>query len=126
MSDPTSPREINNGDTAANLSIHIQTLRSEVDKLRHQLSFAEKERKFLLIRVNILILFFSVIILINLPNSFYLSDTEKMQHYVNEERHIREENLRLQRKLQLEVERREALCRHLSESESRYEHYLIL
>lgn len=42
-----------------------------------------------------------------------------MQHYVNEERHIREENLRLQRKLQLEVERREALCRHLSESESR-------
>lgn len=46
VSDPTSPREINNGDTAANLSIHIQTLRSEVDKLRHQLSFAEKERKF--------------------------------------------------------------------------------
>lgn len=45
MSDPTSPREINNGDTAANLSIHIQTLRSEVDKLRRQLSFAEKERE---------------------------------------------------------------------------------
>ncbi|KAE8749887.1 hypothetical protein FOCC_FOCC003356 [Frankliniella occidentalis] len=91
VSDPTSPREINNGDTAANLSIHIQTLRSEVDKLRRQLSFAEKEH------------------------------TEKMQHYVNEERHIREENLRLQRKLQLEVERREALCRHLSESESSLE-----
>ena len=50
---------------------------------------------------------------------FLFLDTEKMQHYVNEERHIREENLRLQRKLQLEVERREALCRHLSESESR-------
>lgn len=47
-------------------------------------------------------------------------DTEKMQRYVNEEKQIREENLRLQRKLQLEVERREALCRHLSESESRY------
>lgn len=46
-------------------------------------------------------------------------DTEKMQRYVNEEKQIREENLRLQRKLQLEVERREALCRHLSESESR-------
>lgn len=91
VSDPTSPREINNGDTAANLSIHIQTLRSEVDKLRRQLSFAEKEH------------------------------TQKMQHYVNEERHIREENLRLQRKLQLEVERREALCRHLSESESSLE-----
>lgn len=44
-----------------------------------------------------------------------------MQHYVNEERHIKEENLRLQRKLQLEVERREALCRHLSESESRWD-----
>lgn len=46
-------------------------------------------------------------------------DTEKMKRYVNEEKQIREENLRLQRKLQLEVERREALCRHLSESESR-------
>lgn len=91
VSDPTSPRELNNGDTAANLSLHIQTLRSEVDNLRRQLSFAEKEH------------------------------TEKMQHYVNEERHIREENLRLQRKLQLEVERREALCRHLSESESSLE-----
>lgn len=53
---------------------------------------------------------------------FFLSlsaDTEKMKRYVNEEKQIREENLRLQRKLQLEVERREALCRHLSESESR-------
>lgn len=50
---------------------------------------------------------------------FFNIDTEKMQRYVNEEKHIREENLRLQRKLQLEVERREALCRHLSESESR-------
>jgi coiled-coil domain-containing protein 6 len=42
-----------------------------------------------------------------------------MERYVKEERQVREENLRLQRKLQLEVERREALCRHLSESESR-------
>lgn len=49
----------------------------------------------------------------------FVLDTEKMQRYVNEEKQIREENLRLQRKLQLEVERREALCRHLSESESR-------
>lgn len=49
----------------------------------------------------------------------FILDTEKMQRYVNEEKQIREENLRLQRKLQLEVERREALCRHLSESESR-------
>ena len=44
-----------------------------------------------------------------------------MAHYQLEERQIREENLRLQRKLQLEIERREALCRHLSESESSLE-----
>ena len=37
----------------------------------------------------------------------------------NDESVFREENLRLQRRLQLEMERREALCRHLSESESR-------
>ncbi|XP_032688060.1 coiled-coil domain-containing protein 6 isoform X2 [Odontomachus brunneus] len=89
VSDPTSPREISNGDTATNLSTHIQTLRSEVARLRHTLLISQQEH------------------------------TEKMQRYVNEEKQIREENLRLQRKLQLEVERREALCRHLSESESR-------
>ena len=44
-----------------------------------------------------------------------------MAHYAQEERHIREENLRLQRKLQMEMERRESLCRHLSESESSLE-----
>ena len=43
----------------------------------------------------------------------------KMAAYAKEEQEIREENLRLQRRLQLEMERREALCRHLSESESR-------
>jgi len=48
-------------------------------------------------------------------------DKEKMAHYAEEERHIREENLRLQRKLQMEIERREQLCRHLSESESSLE-----
>jgi hypothetical protein len=41
--------------------------------------------------------------------------------YAKEEKEIREENLRLQRRLQLEMERREALCRHLSESESSLE-----
>lgn len=91
VSDPTSPRDINNGDTATNLSTHIQTLRSEVARLRHTLIISQQEH------------------------------TEKMQRYVNEEKHIKEENLRLQRKLQLEVERREALCRHLSESESSLE-----
>lgn len=44
-----------------------------------------------------------------------------MAQYAQEERHIREENLRLQRRLQLEMERRENLCRHLSESESSLE-----
>merc|ERR1719286_4493 len=44
-----------------------------------------------------------------------------MAHYAKEEKEIREENLRLQRRLQLEMERREALCRHLSESESSLE-----
>ena len=48
-------------------------------------------------------------------------DAEKMAQYAQEERNIREENLRLQRRLQLEMERRENLCRHLSESESSLE-----
>lgn len=48
-------------------------------------------------------------------------DTEKRAQYIEEERHMREENIRLQRKLQREVERREALCRQLSESESSLE-----
>ena len=52
---------------------------------------------------------------------FLIPDEEKMAQYAQEEKHIREENLRLQRKLQLEMERRESLCRHLSESESSLE-----
>ncbi|KAJ8931085.1 hypothetical protein NQ314_016049, partial [Rhamnusium bicolor] len=91
VSDPASPREISNGDTASNLSSHIQTLRSEVARLRSTLAISQQEH------------------------------TQKMQRYAQEERNIKEENLRLQRKLQLEVERREALCRHLSESESSLE-----
>lgn len=50
-----------------------------------------------------------------------LADTEKRAQYIEEERHMREENVRLQRKLQREMERREALCRQLSESESSLE-----
>lgn len=49
------------------------------------------------------------------------TDTEKRAQYIEEERHMREENIRLQRKLQREMERREALCRQLSESESSLE-----
>ncbi|EDV97786.1 coiled-coil domain-containing protein 6 [Drosophila grimshawi] len=83
VSDPTTPRDITNnanGDTATNLSAHIQTLREEVLRLHANLATAQKEEKS-----------------------------------------IREENARLQRKLKQEVERREALCRHLSESESSLE-----
>ncbi|XP_004525317.1 coiled-coil domain-containing protein 6 [Ceratitis capitata] len=93
VSDPTTPRDITNanGDTASNLSAHIQTLRSEVLRLRSNLAAAQKEA------------------------------TKKLQQFAQEEKSIREENARLQRKLKLEVERREALCRHLSESESSLE-----
>ena len=48
-------------------------------------------------------------------------DCEKMEAYAKEERHIKEENIRLQRKLLREMERREALSRQLSESESSLE-----
>lgn len=58
---------------------------------------------------------------LNVNKSFGISDSEKMAQYLEEERHMREENLRLQRKLQREMERREALCRQLSESESSLE-----
>lgn len=64
VSDPASPRDINNGDTASNLSTHIQTLRSEVARLRQQLAISQKEQ------------------------------TQKMQKFAQEERCIREENLR--------------------------------
>ncbi|XP_070499196.1 coiled-coil domain-containing protein 6 [Chironomus tepperi] len=99
LDQPTEPAHIiqktiqqnSNGDEATALTTHIQTLRSEVERLRNNLAAAERE------------------------------NLEKTQHYQIEERHIREENMRLQRKLQLEVERREELCRHLSESESSLE-----
>ncbi|XP_013780606.1 coiled-coil domain-containing protein 6-like [Limulus polyphemus] len=91
VSAPTSPRDINNGDTAANLTLHVQHLRNEVAKLKMQLLNAQQEH------------------------------SEKMAQFAMDEKQIREENIRLQRKLQMETERREALCRHLSESESSLE-----
>lgn len=91
VSDPTTLKDINNGDTATNLSSHIQHLRSEVLRLRSNLMAAQKETN------------------------------QKMQQFAQEEKTIREENMRLQQKLQAEVERRERLCRHLSESESSLE-----
>ena len=44
-----------------------------------------------------------------------------MSKFETEEHHLREENVRLQRKLLLEMERREQLSRQLSESESSLE-----
>ncbi|XP_050391014.1 coiled-coil domain-containing protein 6 [Patella vulgata] len=91
VSAPPSPRDMNNGDTAHNLMQHIGNLRGEVSRLKGQLRAGQLEHE------------------------------EKMAQYAQEERNIREENLRLQRRLQLEMERRENLCRHLSESESSLE-----
>ncbi|KAK2717874.1 hypothetical protein QYM36_006613 [Artemia franciscana] len=73
------------------LTSHIQMLRSEVSRLRRQLAISQQEHM------------------------------QKTNQFQKEEQTIREENLRLQRRLQLEMERREALCRHLSESESSLE-----
>ena len=96
VSEPPSPRALsdvlaqsNGGDTAANLANNIHALRQEVARLKTQLDAGKAEHE------------------------------RKMAAYAKEEQEIREENLRLQRRLQLEMERREALCRHLSESESR-------
>lgn len=50
-----------------------------------------------------------------------LIDREKIQALEDEERSLKEENVRLQRKLLREMERREALSRQLSESESSLE-----
>ncbi|XP_074647783.1 coiled-coil domain-containing protein 6-like [Tubulanus polymorphus] len=92
VSAPASPHDINNGGNKAdNLTQHIQNLRGEVHQLKNLLVEAQTENE------------------------------EKMAHLIHEERQIREENLRLQRKLQMEIDRREALCRHLSESESSLE-----
>lgn len=49
------------------------------------------------------------------------SDREKMQVVEEEEKALREENIRLQRRLLRETERREQLTRQLSESESSLE-----
>lgn len=65
------------------LSMHVQSLRNEVTKLKSQLLLAEKEHN------------------------------DNMARFEKEEREQREQNIRLQRKLQIEMERREQLCRHL-------------
>lgn len=79
------------GATAADLSLYIQQLRREVAGLKEQLHNAQKEH------------------------------AEKMVQYAKEEQQICQENQRMQKQLQHELERRESLCRNLSESESSLE-----
>ncbi|XP_070544636.1 coiled-coil domain-containing protein 6-like isoform X2 [Ptychodera flava] len=74
-----------------NLTIYVQQLRNEVHLLKKKMEDSQAEH------------------------------SEKMARYAEEEKHIKEENLRLQRKLLMEMERREALSRQLSESESSLE-----
>jgi hypothetical protein len=78
-------------DQATSIAEYNINLRREVARLKLNLEKAERENK------------------------------ENMEKLVKEEKAIRDENLRLQRRLQMEVDRREALCRHLSESESSLE-----
>ncbi|XP_046568800.1 coiled-coil domain-containing protein 6-like [Haliotis rubra] len=91
VSAPPSPRDMNNGDTAHNLMQHIENLRGETNRLKNQLRQALSEHE------------------------------EKMAQLEPRREPHPGENLRLQRRLQLEMERRESLCRHLSESESSLE-----
>jgi coiled-coil domain-containing protein 6 len=78
-------------DQATNLTEHIINLRKEVSRLKATLEKAERDHR------------------------------ENISKIVRDEQLIKEENIRLQRRLQMEVDRREALCRHLSESESSLE-----
>ncbi|CAF1220507.1 unnamed protein product [Adineta steineri] len=70
---------------------YAQRLKREVEELRQQLSVQQENYQ------------------------------KKMQEILLEEQNAKDENLRLQRKLQLEVDRREQLYRQLSESESSLE-----
>ena len=45
MTGPPSPRDINNGDTAQNITDHIAKLRKEVVSLKSNLRAAQIERK---------------------------------------------------------------------------------
>lgn len=56
-----------------------------------------------------------------LKNSIYYLGREKIQQIEEEEKALKEENVRLQRRLLRETERREQLSRQLSESESSLE-----
>lgn len=69
----------------------VELLKTEVDRMKYLLESTERDHE------------------------------EKMQLLVMEEKHMKEENTRLRRRLQQEAERREEICRNLSESESSLE-----
>jgi coiled-coil domain-containing protein 6 len=87
----TPPPSPSDRNSPALLTSRIAQLSAEVDKLRRMLQHTETQNR------------------------------EKVQQITDEERMLREENLRLQRRLLRETERREQLSRQLSESESSLE-----
>jgi len=91
VSEPVSPRKAPDDVNVEDLSTNVNTLREEVMSLRHQLASAQAEHN------------------------------KYMCKFETEESVLREENVRLQRKLLLEMDRREQLSRQLSESESSLE-----
>lgn len=109
---------VDDGDMAGSIIQNIGSLGAEVARLRRQLHTTQMERAYL--HYN-----YSYISYCTTCNVYICVcvciDEEMVAHYAQEERQMREENVRLERKLQREIERREALCRHLSESESSLE-----
>lgn len=56
VSDPVLPRDQvgpNKGEMATNISAHLQHLRGEVTRLRHQLDVSKKESKYIKIDLNL-------------------------------------------------------------------------
>ena len=86
-SGPDQKRPVDKSDSSEKVASHVKSLKQEVDQLRRQLTQSSEQH------------------------------TTQMKSMENEEKTLREENVRLQRKLNMEVERREALHRHLSESD---------
>ena len=76
-----------NGEMAISLGNHIRALKAECNRLKQQLFMTKNDHE------------------------------KKMAEFEKEEKEIKEENLRLQRRLQLEMERREALCRWVTNRE---------
>ena len=89
------------------MASHARKLQQEVDQLRKKLAVSSEQRKFLGDS--------------KIMTHFFRIDLTKWRSLENEEKTLREENVRLQRKLNMEVERREALHRQLSESETSLE-----